>query len=374
MEQPKHQHFIRRSFLRQFAMKNENGKYMVDTLMRGKNEQVKTLSTTQVCVQTNIYTFPIDTEGDRYTLEKQYAVEVDAVYPEVYRMLVDKDISDINREQKAKILNTILSLYFRTPFFLNEQNRQLDGTSDKISAFLGSTNKRVRYKYEDGRIFTLTSQNLEDIRSELKIEKKKAFLEQHLKEWKEFIKYKLVCGLEVIEVSDEVPLISSDNPVLILGERANPNPSNIFHPDNIIQVAIDPRHYLIIYPNKVSEEEFRKILRSTRDKYFAAGLNMLTQELSDGRVLGYPGHIHKHFESQRQLGEHSPENVHYLENFIKSTELMADLTITIKPAGDDLLNHKVISKVKILRESGKLEGDKSFESILDFYRERGVDL
>lgn len=73
MGSPKHQHFIPKSFLRQLALKNERDKYLIDTLMR-RDAEITTLTTTQVCVQKNIYTFPEGVEGDRFALEKRYAV------------------------------------------------------------------------------------------------------------------------------------------------------------------------------------------------------------------------------------------------------------------------------------------------------------
>ncbi|MGJ1213395.1 MULTISPECIES: DUF4238 domain-containing protein [Sphingobacterium] len=373
MGSPKHQHFIPKSFLKQFALKNERDKYLIDTLMRG-DAKITTLTTTQVCVQKNIYTFPEGVEGDRFALEKRYAVEVDAVYPEVYALLSDPTIHKLTLEQKSKILNTVLSLYFRTPFFLNEKNERLDVRFDRFSNLLNNNKEQLIYNHDNGTSYTLTKENIEDVRAMLKIENKIKFLEEHLEQWKSFVEHKMVCGMEVIEVSDEVPLISSDNPVLILGSDGRPNYQDIFHPDNIIEVAIDPKKYLIIYPNAVSEEESLDLKRGSRDKYFAAGVNLRTEETSDGRVLGYPGDVHKHFESQQKLGEDSEENIDHYSKFIRQTMLLDDLMKTVTKSGGTMLSKAVIEKVRELFHSGELEGSEPFEKILKMYKDIGINI
>lgn len=373
MGSPKHQHFIPKSFLRQFSLKNEKDKYLVDTLMKG-DPNIKTLTTTQICVQKNIYTFPEGIEGDRFALEKRYAVEVDAVYPEVYALLSDDNVQAIPLEEKSKILNTILSLYFRTPFFLNKQNEELDTIFDKLSFVLNEKDDPIYYDHKNGTRYKLTLENIEEVRALLKVENKIKFLEDHLEQWQSFVNHKMKCALEVIKVPDEVPLISSDNPVLILAPDSRPNSQDIFNPNNIIEVAIDPKRYLIVYPNAVPEDEYTQIRRGKRDKYFAAGVNLRTQQVSDGRILGYPGDVQKHFESQQKLGEYSEENLRYFVTFEKQTLLINDLLNTVMKAGGTFFAQEVIVKVKFLSNSGELKGYCLFENILKMYSDKGLSL
>jgi hypothetical protein len=112
MGNPVHQHYIPKSYLKYFGEKKGDN-YFVDTVMA--DGQIKQLTTTNICVQKNIYTFALNTPGDRFALEKFYAVEVDAAYRKVYDMLVNPNITVIGEDDKRSILNTILSLYFRTP-------------------------------------------------------------------------------------------------------------------------------------------------------------------------------------------------------------------------------------------------------------------
>ena len=112
--------------------------------MRGEGEKIIQLATTNVCVQKNLYTFPLNTPGDRFAIEKFYAVEVDAQYPAVYEMLTNPNITVIGNEDKRKILNTVLSFIFRTPRFLNYKNEKLDSALNRMASQISNPNRRLQ--------------------------------------------------------------------------------------------------------------------------------------------------------------------------------------------------------------------------------------
>ncbi|SIN77079.1 DUF4238 domain-containing protein [Chitinophaga niabensis] len=372
MGAPKHQHFIPKSFLKQFATKAEEGRYLVDTLMRGSDE-IKTLTTTQVCVQKNIYTFPPETPGDRFSLEKRYASEVDDIYPSVYNLLIDTELTSLSKEQKRSVLNTILSLYFRTPFFLNDENEKLDKSFDGFNDRLNSGDDIIEYIDEWNEAHVINMENIEEIRAALKVKNKLFFLDNHLEQWKRFVDYKMECGIEVMEVPAEVPLISSDNPVLILGPDSKPNPHNIFDQHNIIEIALDRKHYLVIYPNAVSEGERLELRRGKRDKRFAAGVNLRTEETSDGRILGYPGDVKAHFESQKALGAHTEENIKDFKNIRDKATGLAELFIIAKKTGS-MFSKESIAKAKEIKDSGIMDNDDAFKKLMGTYSAMGIKL
>ena len=372
MGEPKHQHFIPKSFLKQFAQKVADNRYLVDTIMKGK-EEIKTLPTTQVCVQKNIYTFPVDIEGDRFKIEKRYAVEVDGVYPSAYALLSDSSLNVLNPDQKRSILNTILSLYFRTPFFLNRENEKLDHDFNELATRVSDLEEVFEYTDSEGRALSFRAVQLENVRSDLKAQNKTRFLENHLEEWQKFVDFKMTCGMEVISVPNEVPLISSDNPVLILGPDSKPNPDNIFDPNNIIEIALDRTRYLVIYPNVVSNEERMYIRRGERDKYFAAGVNLRTAQTSDGRILGYPGDIVTHQKSQQELGEFTPENIEYFENFRDQALALNEIFQTGLKSGS-IFSKEAIEKMKEINMNGRMSGNREFEKIKSVFEALGIDL
>lgn len=82
MNDPVHQHYIPQSYLRNFAEQDRKLAF-VDTIMRGHDQKIKRLPTKAICAEKNIYTFNANDPGDPYALEKFYAKEVDALFPEI---------------------------------------------------------------------------------------------------------------------------------------------------------------------------------------------------------------------------------------------------------------------------------------------------
>src|SRR5258706_1614681 len=203
MGSPKHQHFIPRSYLKYFA-EEKNGQYWVDTLLKGENEKIQRLTTANICVQKNLYTFPLSSPGDRFALETFYAKEVDAVYPEAYTMLCNPNITVITQEDKRKILNTILSLFFRTPRFLNDKKEEVNAIFDEMASSVTDMEQEITIGLRNGKEIKFKRKDLEDVRQERKIKFKEQFLIQHFADWQDFVNYKMQCEIEVITVSDDV--------------------------------------------------------------------------------------------------------------------------------------------------------------------------
>ena len=181
MSNPIRQHYIPRSYLKYFAEK-KNDHFFVDTLIRGEKNSIFTTTTVNVCVQKNIYTFPSE-KGDKFAIEKFYATEVDAVYPEVYRMLVNPNITVIGEEDKRKILNTLLSLFFRTPQFLNFRTDRTDYVFNQMADSTADPEQDITIGLRNGASITFKRKDLEDMRRQRKDKDKEVFLITHFADW-----------------------------------------------------------------------------------------------------------------------------------------------------------------------------------------------
>ncbi len=362
MGNPKHQHFIPRSYLKYFADKQE-GQYFVDTLMKGKNEEIITLSIQNICVQKNLYTFPLNTSGDRFALEKFYAKEVDSVYPSVYDMLTNPNITIIAESDKRKILNTILSLFFRTPQFLNYRTENVDQIFDGMTSNISDPEQEITIGLKKGKQIKFKLKDLENVRQEHKWKIKEEFLIGHFAQWQEFVKYKLECNLEIVTVTDELRIITSDNPVVVLDMNGRLNQDDVFHKSNIIEVPIDRNTYLIIYPEMVDKNNAFRIMRSKRDKYFSAGVNRTAEKSSDLRIIGYPGDIDGHFALQQELGEWNAENLDAFAQLLAKTALVSELTVVIK-RNKTAICQDVANKVTEIRKTGQLKDDEMFNKLI----------
>lgn len=369
MNNPVYQHYIPRSYLKNFGIP-KGRVVLVDTIMRGKEEVVKVLPTQAICAEKNIYTFGTNQPGDPYALEKFYAREVDAVYPKVYNTLVNSQVINITPEVKREILNTLLSLKFRRPMPLQGSIARLEEMFERMSA--RSSDPEVVITYQFGS--TKSSYLFKDLDKELERQRmalKEDWLVEHFGQWQDFVTYKMSCGLDVIEVPSEIPIITSDNPVSIFDLKGKLNLRNPLHPENMMEVPLDRTHYLVIHPNATSDGSYQRIHRSKRDKYFAAGVNHKTEQNSDRRLIAYPGDLKTHFNSQNDLNSDNPEHFIAFMKSINETMQAAELGEIIAKHKGEIFNQAVADKVREIRKTKSMEGNPLFEELILELAKRG---
>lgn len=362
MSDPIRQHYIPKSYLNNFGEKRKEGQYWVDSLLRGEKNEIFQTTTTNVCVQKNIYTLPGE-EGDRFAIERFYAREVDAVYPEVYRMLVNPNITVIGEEDKRKILNTTLSLYFRTPQFLNYRIENADWVFKQITSEVNDPEQEITVELKSGEVIKFKLKDLDQVKQERRNKIKEEWLVGHFAEWQDFVKYKMECGIEIITVPEDVPLITSDNPVSIMDLNGKMNDENLFHHDNIIEVPVNRTTYFVIYPNSVEQNRRFRITRGSRDKHFSAGVNLGTERNSYLNLVGYPGDLSLHFKSQEELGAWTPENMQSFDDLKARTAMAVELMNLIKKHKTAVCP-EVAQKVREIRKAGFMKGEPMFEQLI----------
>jgi hypothetical protein len=361
MSNPVRQHYIPKSYLRNFGQK-KGDTYFVDAMIKKDRPKILNLSTTNICLEKNLYTFPVNTAGDRFELEKFYAVQVDGIYPTVYGMLVNANITVIGEEDKRKILNTILSLYFRTPHFLNNRLKGLDQVLDKMIAAYPEPEHEGAIRTKGGQEFKFKMKDVESMREQISRQYKEDFLIQHFADWQAFVKYKLTCGITVMHVPEDIPLITSDNPILIM-EADSQLTDDVFSPSNIIEVPLDRNHYLVIMPNSVGPDERMQIRRDNRDKHFAAGTNLRTDQNGQVMMVCYPGDMQIHLDCQAELGAPTPENFKNVENSANQAKLAIELLAVIEKNGTHICQ-EVADKVKAIRKTGLMKENTMLEGLI----------
>lgn len=363
MPNPVRQHYIPRSYLKYFATQ-KGDKYFVDVLMKSDQPKILTLSTKDICLEKNLYTFPAVADSDRFAMEKFYAGQVDSVYPEVYSMLVDTAINGISMEDKRKILNTVLSMYFRTPHALNKKMAIWDDGLDKMIAQNRNPEELVTLKFKDGTVMSFKIADIEKVREDRKQQFRYKFITEHFADWQDFVDYKMTCGITVIDVPIQVPLITSDNPVLIMGPDSQLNTGNVFDQHNIIEVPIDRTRYLIVFPNSVGETDRFRIGRDSRDERFAAGVNLRTEQNASRMLIGFSGDLQVHTNSQATLGAHTEENLKAYEDTVKRAMMAYELMVLVQKYGTHL-RQEVADKVKAIRKSHLMDDSSMLKEMIE---------
>ncbi|MES2430785.1 MAG: DUF4238 domain-containing protein [Bacteroidota bacterium] len=321
MSKPRRQHFLPKSALRPFADVKDakNDKYFVE-VGNVKTKEVKyPISITNICVSKNLYTLP-EAEGDaKYLVEKFYAENIDSEYPHVYKLLTDPKIEDITDEQRHKVLNVILSLYFRNARFLQEKNIEVDEMIERMGRDdFGSDDSILFLQYEK-RKYNFKRTDILKIKEEIKINNRIDFIIQHLSDWQKFVKLKDQSQIGVSKIIGDIKLITGDNPVRIYNEYGDTD--DIFNPSNSIQFPLDQEHLLWISPNS-KEWDRNRIYRQVRDKWFAITSNHSIAIYASEWIISKQGAVGRFFREMEQYNSFTPENKQNLDDIITiSTEL-----------------------------------------------------
>ena len=88
-----HQHFIPRSYLKNFSFKKDDKTFIYAKLRDG---EIKQYSIRDICVEKNLYTLPVKDVENKFFLENFYAENIDSVYPEIFKVLVDDNVTEID--------------------------------------------------------------------------------------------------------------------------------------------------------------------------------------------------------------------------------------------------------------------------------------
>ncbi|MCW3116663.1 MAG: hypothetical protein JWM28_745 [Chitinophagaceae bacterium] len=365
MSKPRHQHYIPKSYLKNFALE-QDGKYFVEAKLKNETApKERLISIRDICVDKNIYTLPEGAADDKYAIEKYYASEIDAVYPEIYQLLTDDSVTTISDDLRRKIILTTMSLFFRTPKFLNLNAQRINWMLDMSANRFIDTKGRVRVQL-NGQQLDFHIDEIERARAQLHITNKLTFLQQHLKDLHEFVDFKMNAGPSVITVDGDIDLITSDNPVEM--HSIFKNKFDPFDPTNIIQLPLDNRHYLIIYPN--TEEVMKEmVFRSHRDFYFVLTSNHNVEKNSEDWILGRPGTIQAHLSDQKKHWEETPENLAKVSVFEALAKDAKEIATLIDTYG---ITHEItIRRIKEMLEHPLHENDTELKECYCELKQKG---
>lgn len=240
MKKP-HQHFIPQAYLRKFAHTIDGKNYFVAVYDKQTERYISDINVSKICAETDFYTLKHLEGIQQYSIENFFADNIENRYNEIYSLLVEEKKQFITPEEKTFILYNTLSMYFRTPKVLNqfiEFTGQLlldvqERTNEKTIDFLG-------YK------ISLEENSFKEIKKEIRENNRVNYISTQLALLEEFVKFKLLDGLVVIELIGQQEFITSDNPVEIRNPRENG--FSLFSDGNVIYIPLDPKHALFIAP------------------------------------------------------------------------------------------------------------------------------
>lgn len=368
MNRPVKQHYIPRSYLKNFSEQQKN-EFFIYASPTDEKEKIIRPNIKGICAKGNLYTIPTTDETKKYAIEHFYGETVDGVYPEVYEILTDENITFIDFNTRLKIINTALSFFFRTPKFLNEQNQAVERMIRDIAKM--SNRDTVSYNFL-GEEVTFKKSEIESIINEKKENNRILFLSEHLRAYEKLVQLKLMDGLCVYKLIDDSEFITSDNPVIM---RPNMNPfdpkfdygilnqeTDPFSPQNMIHLPLDKKHILTIMP-RMDETLVNTIQRLDIKEFDSLMYNLDIEKSSDDWILGSKEGIENHYNNQKKYNEETPENLKRVEDYQEMVKENFELMKLREEYG--VGHEKVREKLNQMKNNPKVTTDPNFKKLVE---------
>lgn len=316
-----------------------------------------------------MYTIPTNDQTKRYTIEHFYGEKIDGVFPEVYEILVNDSINYIDFEMRIKIITTALSFYFRTPKFLNSQNKLVE---DMIRDLAKMTKKdTISYSFL-GDSISFNKSEIEAVITEKKEKNRILFLAEHLRSFERLVNLKLKNGIVVNKIIDDSELITSDNPVIMRpyfdmteadNDKAILNPDiDPFDPQNMIHVPLNNKYVLTIMP-AMDEVIIDTIERNEITKLQSMIYNYDIDYFAEKWILGSKNGVILHLKDQEEFSKDSPENIRKVEDYRVLVEENQKLLDLMEKYGAG--HEKVKDKVDQMKDNPIIASDPNFQSLVN---------
>jgi hypothetical protein len=364
MNEPKNQHYIPQSYLRNFSEK-KGMEYFV--YVRNAGEKFHLTNIRNICSEKDFYSIPNATAEDTNIIEKYYANNIDNLFTEVTSIITDENITKINLETRKKIITACLSLYLRTPKFLNSYNLKSVSVINAMKKYFFKNSGIYSIDFY-GKQIEIKKDDLEKLESDVKKENKILFLNEHLEILNRFINFKINDDIGVQKIVDDTEFITSDNPVII----SNPNRlTNIFDKENMIQLPINSKYLLTIYPKSISTNQ-NTISRIDGNYRSTLTINDSVEKNSDRWIIGTKTNIDRLINDQIKYSEPSDTNEKIVIDYEDGIKLLTKFHAILdkkKGISKELLDH-----LRILMTNNLLKDDTNLLKVIKEIKAMGYDI
>lgn len=356
--EPKNQHYIPQSYLRNFSTNRKGNDYVN---VRLKGEKFHETNIRNICSENYFYSIPEENDSTKNLIERYYSENIDTLYPEITELAKNEKITQITDEQREKILYAVLNLYFRTPKFLAYYENHLNEL-EKIfdDHYLGTTERHTIEFF--GKKIDFRQINYDDFKKNIKEKGKQLFLSQHIKLFKKFVDYKKNDGISVSKIEDDSEFITSDNPVII--RNAYGINENIFSPDNIIHFPITDKHMITITP-KIEKTLIGSFLRISDTKDIVTGINHDIEKNSKTWIIGSKDGINNHLDNVDAIENDLQTGNEFAERNIEKAKISFELC-QVFDKNNGMITQDVIDKLKEASQNEFMKDDPNLIRFLKY--------
>ncbi|NLR83051.1 DUF4238 domain-containing protein [Chitinophaga eiseniae] len=320
----KRQHYVPRTYLKNFASKQVGDEYFVKALSieDARPENIFDINIKNVCLERNLYTLPGETAEEKMLLEKFYSDEIEQHYNSIYALLTDPSKTTITHEERELIISTVVTTFYRTTKWINQHNDLLKRVYTQMFSLCQQAGKD--YFLFEGIKVSIKDKTPEELLAEYKVENRPGQVITQLEVALKLIEARIKSDNIFVSklADDDCEFITSDNPVVlqnIKGGHITP-----FDPSNIMKLPLDKKHMLFLMPD--ADEEARKLIV----RHNVTGLFCRTEKLisnaeqfqkADRFILGdeqsLMGYLQTKDLAERPLSEEEIKNMTSFDDYIK---------------------------------------------------------
>jgi Protein of unknown function (DUF4238) len=254
------QHFIPRTYLKQFADKKDSGHYNVMALPVNdlRVGAIIERNSKSICYEKHIYTLPGATVEEKMLVETFYSEALESKYQDVYTLLTNPAKNELSAAERELVVSTVATMLYRVPIWRNQNTdvmRRVFGMAIQATNQTGQENLEI-----EGDAYVIEGKTADQLIKEYLANNKARQIVAQLN-----IALKLVTlrmqrdNVYIYKLEDgDQQFLTSDNPVVL--QNLNGLPIAPFNPSNIIKLPLDPKHYLMLMPNN-NQDNLHRIQR-----------------------------------------------------------------------------------------------------------------
>ncbi|WET00961.1 DUF4238 domain-containing protein [Flavobacterium sp. YJ01] len=269
----KRQHYVPRTYLQRFS-RQEGQEYFISVLPNSSVDKSKIFEVNikNIALEKDFYTMPGETDSQKMAIEKFYAEEFEQHYSSIYEILVDPQKTEITNEERELIISTVITMYYRTTKWVNASKSLMSRVFYQMFHLCKQTGKDY-FTFEGERV-SIAGKTLEQFTKEFNDERQPHMILTQLEVAFKLISVRLQSdSLTVVKLDEEsLEFVVSDNPVIAGG--LNESRFSPFDPSNLFYLPLDPKHMLILIPEKTEGLENRIFRRTSSG--FMGGIEKLT--------------------------------------------------------------------------------------------------
>lgn len=359
------QHFIPQTYLKRFAHTKDGDVYFVDVFDKTTGKYIRNMAISNICVETDLYTLKNLPEEDQYKLEEYFSENIEYKYPSVYKILVEEKRQFISPQERENILLTTLSMYFRTPKVLNMfsefVSRLFDVSKNNLDA------ESINFL---GREISIKGKTFKQITAEIRETQRINYFETQLALLNEFIKFRSLDGLVVIELIGEQEFITSDNPVEI--RNSTIKGFNLFDNGNAIYVPLDSKHALFIAPSD-RDSVLNEIFFQKDNFVQHITLNHMSGQNSERWVIGTPKGLKQFLKDDEEYTKPVGEDHPMVLKFQEKLTIMTNI-LNLASENPSNSNLELLASLKNLKEHELFTEHVDLQDLYEKFKNAGLKI